>query len=128
MATTKTHKDFYNDIIELAQANDRDDIVAFAQGRILALTKKSAKASAKVDEQREIILSILMDLLADGSKKNIATLMSEDSLLGTLTNQKISSMLTILVNEGKVAKKKEKKIMFYYRPDVYVEAEADNEE
>ena len=115
----KTQKEMFAEIIALAKANDRQDIVDFAEARITAITKKSAKASNKRDAEREALLKITLEALGD-RKMSIADLMSGDAVLGTLTNQKISSLLSKLVGEGKVERVKENKIMHYYNPEKYI--------
>ena len=42
MTNKMTQRDYFNEIIELAKANERKDIVEFAEGRIAVLDKKSA--------------------------------------------------------------------------------------
>ena len=41
MTNKMTLKDYFNEVIELAKANDRPDLVAFAEGRIAVLDKKA---------------------------------------------------------------------------------------
>jgi hypothetical protein len=121
----KTQKEMFEQIIALAKANDRQDIVDFAEGRITAITRKSAKASSKRDAEREALLAITLEALGD-KKMSIADLMSGDAVLGTLTNQKISSLLAKLVDDGKVERVKENKIMHYFNPEKYEPADTED--
>lgn len=123
----RTQKDMFNEIIALAKANDRQDIVEFAEARITAITKKSAKASSKRDAEREALLAITLEALGD-KKMSIADLMGGDAVLGTLTNQKISSLLSKLVGDGKVERVKEGKIMHYYNPEKYEPTDTEENE
>ena len=122
-----TQKEMFQEIITLAEASDRTDIVEFAKGRILAITKKSAKQSSKRDAEREALLSIIYESIGD-QKVSIGMLMASDPALGTLTSQKISSLLKILVDDGKVDKVKEKKIMYYFIPDLYTPDDDDGDD
>jgi len=58
--TQKTQKDFFNDIIALAEANDCKDIADFARDRIRKLDSKNSKASkkriAEVAENEALVL------------------------------------------------------------------------
>ena len=58
--TQKTQKDFFNDIIALAEANDLKDIADFARDRIRKLDSKNSKASkkriAEVAENEALVL------------------------------------------------------------------------
>lgn len=116
MADTKmTQKDFFNEIIALAEENDRDDIVEFAKGRIAQLEKKSSgrKNSAK-NEENEALKAKIAEVLADGEKKTVTEIMKADPELGALSNQKVSALLRLMKDDGVVDKVKDKKATLFF--------------
>ena len=97
MANKMTQKDYFNEIIALARANDRMDIVTFAEGRIEALNKKSgSKKPTKTQEEnvslKEEIVSVLT---SEGA--TVTEIQTKSETLGTLSNQRVSALLKQLV-------------------------------
>ena len=113
MTNKKTQRDFYKDIIALAEANDRKDLVDFAEGRIAVLDKKaSAKKPTKTQEENEVIKNIILDTLTEEGV-TVTELQSKRDELSGLSNQKVSSLLRQLVTEHQVVKTIDKKKAFF---------------
>jgi hypothetical protein len=109
MADVKvTQREMFNEIIALAEANEREDIVEFAKGRIAMLDKKKS-GSPKVNEENEVIKATILKVMADGEPATVSAIMKRDESLAVLSNQKISAMLRQLIDAGKVDKAKDKK-------------------
>lgn len=113
MANKMTQKDYFNEIIALARANDRMDIVTFAEGRIEALNKKSgSKKPTKTQEEnvslKEEIVSVLT---SEGA--TVTEIQTKSETLGTLSNQRVSALLKQLVEAGRVVKTIEKKKSYF---------------
>ena len=113
MANKMTQKDYFNEIIALARANDRMDIVTFAEGRIEALNKKSgSKKPTKTQEEnvslKEEIVSVLT---SEGA--TVTEIQTKSEILGTLSNQRVSALLKQLVEAGRVVKTIEKKKSYF---------------
>ena len=113
MTNKMTIRDYFNEVIELAKANDRDDLVEFAESRIAVLDKKSAnKKPTKTQEENEgIKAEILTNLTEEGV--TVTELQSKSDMLGGLSNQKVSALLRQLSSEGKVAKTVDKKKAYF---------------
>ena len=104
MANKKTLKDYYNDIIALAQENGRDDLVAFCEDRIEKLgrktsSKKPTKTQIENDGIKVTILTVLTELDAPATATAIAT----DPRVN-VSNQKVSALLRQLIESGEVIK------------------------
>jgi len=113
MTNKMTQKDYFNEIIALARANDRMDIVTFAEGRIEALNKKSgSKKPTKTQEEnvslKEEIVSVLT---SEGA--TVTEIQTKSEILGTLSNQRVSALLKQLVEAGRVVKTIEKKKSYF---------------
>ena len=68
-----TQKDMFNEVIALATANGREDIVKFAKERIAALDKKSAnRKPSKNQTANEEIKAEILEFL-EGSEGNTCT-------------------------------------------------------
>ena len=109
MTNKMTQRDFYKEIIALAQANERDDIVEFAEGRIAVLDRKaSAKKPTKTQEENENIKVDILDNLTNEGV-TVTELQGKSDLLGSLSNQRVSALLRQLIADGKVVKVVDKK-------------------
>ena len=113
MTNKMTQRDYFNEIIALAKANDRNDIVEFAKGRIAVLDKKaSAKKPTKTQEENENIkVDILNNLTDEGV--TVTELQGKSDLLGSLSNQRVSALLRQLIADNKVVKVIDKKKAYF---------------
>ena len=121
MKNTKTQKEYFEEIITLAKANDRQDLADFAQDRINLLDKKAAnKKPNKVQQENEKskvkIVEVLADTTAETGKTATEILKELPELV---SNQKVSALLRQLVESGVVTKEvlKGKKTVFYLTPE-----------
>ena len=113
MTNKMTQRDYFNEVIALAEQNGRDDLVEFAKGRIAVLDKKaSAKKPTKVQEENEVLKGIILDTLTNEGVTVSELQAKRDELFG-FSNQKVSSLLRQLVAEGKVVKTVDKKKSFF---------------
>jgi len=103
MATKKTQKDFYKDIIKVLEIEGRADLVEFCEGRITVLDKKSANRSKKVNEENEAIKATILEVLAT-TEGTVTDIQKASDVLAPLSNQKVSAMLRQLVADNKVIK------------------------
>lgn len=128
-----TQKEYFEQIIALAKANNRNDLADFAQSRIDLLDKKAAsKKPTKEQKANEDYKAIILDILADTTEDTGLTasevLKASDKFAG-FSNQKISSLLKQLVDAEKISKAvlKGKKTVFFAVAEVDEEAEVDDE-
>ena len=113
--TKKTQKDFYNDIIALAESMDRVDIVEFCEGRLEVLDKKSKnKKATKTQEENEVYKATILSVLSADEGMTIAEIIKADNAFAEFSPQKMSALLTQLEkNEHKVVKTYEKKKAYF---------------
>ena len=109
MTNKMTQRDYFNEIIALAKANDRQDIVEFAEGRIAVLDKKAAnKKATKTQEENVALFEVIKGVLtAEG--QTVTEIMAKDATLSTLSNQKVSALLRLMVADGVAKKEVDKK-------------------
>ena len=112
MATKKTQKDFYNDIIKVVSEVGRTDLAEFCEGRIAVLDKKTASRSKKVNEANESIKATILDVLAT-MEGTVTEIQKANDVLGELSNQKVSTMARQLKDSGKVSKRMEGRKSIY---------------
>ena len=113
MTNKMTIRDYFNEVIELATANDRSDIVEFAESRIAVLDKKSAnKKPTKTQEENESIKAEILGFLGTVDKAKVSDI---TKTLGdkVTSSQQVSALITQLKNEGKVTRFTEKKDIFF---------------
>ena len=108
MANKKTLKDFYNDIIALAQENGRDDLVAFCNDRIDKLSRKAggSKKPTKTQVENEGIKDTILEVLGEVAPAT-ATMIATDPRVN-VSNQKVSALLRQLIESGEVVKATDK--------------------
>lgn len=115
MANRMTQRDYFNEIIALAKANGRQDLVDFAENRIEVLDKKSAyKKPTKVQAENEGYKNSIRSTLATvDNGVTVTELQGLDDTLGTLSNQRVSALLRQMVEAGEVVKTVEKKKSYF---------------
>lgn len=108
MTNKMTQKDFFNEIIKVAQAADREDIVEFAKNRIEVLEKKTAnrKPSKTQEENADLKVKIAEVLTAEG--QTVTDILTTLGIEG-LTNQKVSALLRQMVADGVAVKSTDKR-------------------
>ena len=113
MANKMTQRDYFNEIIALARANGRNDLVEFAEGRIEALDKKSAnKKPTKAQAENEVYKAEVLAVLTE-EKVTVSDLMKKSNVLSDLSNQKVTAVLKSLIEDGKVVKNVDKKKSYF---------------
>jgi hypothetical protein len=115
MATTKkiTKKERFNELI--AMVSDRTDLVEFLNHEIELLDKKaSTKTQTKTQKENESFKELIVNVLRNGAKPmTITDIQENDSTLATLSNQKISALLTQLKNDNVIVKVVDKKKAYF---------------
>lgn len=109
MTKAPTQKEMFAEVIALAKANDRQDIVEFAEGRIAVLDKKAAnKKATKTQEENVALFEVIKGVLtAEG--QTVTEIMAKDATLSALSNQKVSALLRLMVADGVAKKEVDKK-------------------
>lgn len=116
MTNKMTQRDYFNEIIALAKANGRDDLVTFAEGRIEILNKKSASAGkpTATQEANEALKPVILATLSATEGKTVSEIMKADATLGELSNQKVSAILRLMIKDGSVRKENDKKKSVFF--------------
>lgn len=113
MTNKMTQRDFYNEIVALAEANDRVDIVDFAKGRIAMLDKKADnKKPTKTQEENEVLKDVILATLTNKGV-TVTELQAKNEELGALSNQRVSALLRQMIADGKVVKTVDKKKSYF---------------
>lgn len=114
MAEVKvTKKDMFNEVIAMAKANDRQDIVEFAEREIELLNKRNSadsKAKVKKAEENAALADKVVEFLASADEGMAALPIASEVGVST---QKIAPILKALVNEGRITVTEEKRKKFY---------------
>ena len=122
MANKKTQKDFFNEIIEVLNEVGRDDLVEFCEDRIEKLNRKSTnKKPTKAQVENESIKATILEVLEEMGTASV-TVLATDPRIG-VSNQKVTSLLTLLKKEGKVVRTEEKGKAFFSVAEATEEAE-----
>ena len=104
------------DVVETAVVDNSDEMLAFIDHEIELLNKKasSARKPTKTQIENEGFKAEIVEYLTTiDNFKSIKELQSEIASLANLTNQRITHMLTDLVNKGTLTKEYVKKTPFY---------------
>jgi hypothetical protein len=115
MANKKTIKDYFNEIIELAKENGRDDLVTFCEDRIEKLGRKTASGDRKPTKKQvenEGIKDIILEVLADlENPATVSEIMTDGRI--EISSQKLTTLLTQLRKAEKVVRTEEKGKAYY---------------
>ena len=111
-------RDWFNEIIALAEANGREDIIQFAEHELELLTKKNSGNRKPTESQlkNEEIKIVMLDVMNKPMTiTEILKLVQPYFADLELTNQKLSALARGLVNEGKVIKSTDKRRSYFAR-------------
>lgn len=114
MENKRTQREWFDEIIRMAKGDTNVDVagvIAFAEGRIVALDKKSEnrKPSKAQVEQDSALMARIEEVLADAEGGKTATEVLSALGDSSLSNQKVSAILKKMVAEGSVIKTMDKK-------------------
>lgn len=109
----KTKRVFYNELLEVVKGND--ELVNFINHEIELLDKKAnSKAPSKTQIANESTKETIKRVLTEnGRPMTITDLQEKNSELASLSNQKISALLTQLVNAKVVVRTIDKKKAYF---------------
>ena len=112
MAKKVTIKEQFVEVAEVLRGIDREDLATFIDGRIEVLDKKTAnkKATAK-QEENEVLKGEILTLMAT-DKDKVFTVGELIKTFG-VSSQKMSALLTQMVNAGTVVRTVEKKVAYF---------------
>lgn len=116
MATKKmTKKDYFNALRAIVA--DNEELTAFIDRELKLLARKSQNRSKKPTktqlENEKLKADIMVALTEADTMLNIKELMAVCPSITKLSNQKITHLLTPLVEEGKLAKTYVKKVPYF---------------
>lgn len=108
-----TKKDYFKQIKELVVGNV--ELENFINHELELLNKKSAsKAPTKVQIENESIKELIVETLSTFEKPaTISDIQNANDELAKLSNQKISALLTQLINADKVVRTTDKKKAYF---------------
>ena len=97
-----TNREMFNEVIELAKGNSRQDIVEWANGRIAQLDKKSANRKPAAEKEENIELTNAIVNVLEGATEKMST--TEIGSAVGISTSKATSLLKGLVASGKVTR------------------------
>ena len=106
-AKKATKKEMFRKLIELAQENERTDLIEFCEHEINLLNKKaSASGQTKTQAENEKIKVVIAEELTRIARAvTISELIKESESLGQYSNQKLSALLKQMVENDKTVTK-----------------------
>ena len=108
-----TKRDYFNELKGIVA--NREDLVAFIDHELELLNRKaSVKAPSKTQIENEGIKNTIIDTIKELSKPSTITdIQNANETLATLSNQKISALLTQLVNANIIVRIVDKKKAYF---------------
>ena len=108
MANTKklTQKDYYNMLLAIKEVAENEELTKFIKGRIEQIDKKASgtsKADEKKNAENDVIKTAICDTITE-TAMTISEMQKANPELAELSNQKISSMLRQLKEDGEVVR------------------------
>lgn len=108
-----TKKDYFNRLLEISEVQNDEILVEFINHELKLLEKKKGTLTATQKLNIDLRNDIVKYLREVKEPKTISELQEEISSLSGFNGQKISALLTPLVNEGIVLRKKEHKLTLF---------------
>ena len=101
-----TKRENFAELRKLAVASKNEELVAFIDHEVELLNKKNSYKSTKptkTQRENEDLKVVLVGAMT-AEPMTISDIQDADATLGALSNQKISALLTQLIEDGKVVK------------------------
>lgn len=111
-----TKKEYFGEVVKMAESLGRTDIVEFAQHEIELLDKKaSSKVTTKTQKENEGIKEIIKNFLNETPNEmfTITQLQEKVEDLKDYSNQKISALVSQLVKANEIDKVVDKKKSYF---------------
>lgn len=123
MANKKTNKEFFAEVIALAGANQ--ELADWATKQIKALDKKAENRKPTKTQEANIGLKaqIVAVLQALGKPATVSDLLASGQFDASVSNQKLTSLLTQMVKAQEVVRETDKKKAFFSVPIEAVEGD-----
>lgn len=114
-----TKREYYGMILEMAEVQKRQDLVDFINHEIELLDKKASnKRPTKVQVENENIKNIILKTLTNLDRvATISEIQEANEELQELSNQKISALLKLLINDNKVTRIEDKRKAYFKAND-----------
>ena len=111
--TKITKAQMFGMIKNVEGVKENADMVAFIDHELELIAKKSAnKKPTKTQEENENIKVDILDNLSENGV-TVSELQTKSTLLGSLSNQRVSALLRQLIDAGKVVKTVDKKKAYF---------------
>lgn len=111
-----TKRERYAELLALNEVKGNPELVAFIEHEIELLNKKASgeKKPTAVQVANEGIKEVIYNILAEsGNAMTITEIQKSDEGLAEMTNQRISSLVRQLKEEGKVERFEEKRKAYF---------------
>lgn len=111
-----TKREMFVAIANVAEVAANEEMVAFINHEIELLDNRKnskSKGMTKTQKANEEVKAVIADVLAYSEKKMTVTEILADERLSGYTNQKISALLRLMKDEGKVTKTIEGKKAYF---------------
>lgn len=110
MANKKTKRDLFNEVLVLVEGNE--ELTNFVNHELELLDKKANRTgTTKVQkENAELVEKIYNAMVEIAEPVTISELQEKVDFVADLSNQKVSALLKKLVDAGRVARIKDKKV------------------
>ena len=121
MEKKMTKRDYFNEIINIANEMERQDLVDFARHEIELLDKKKSNGKTKVNETMDKNIELVYQALEINGRATTTELIAKQGELleplkndlGVITTQKVSAYLHKLKDSGRVKTETEKKKTYF---------------
>ena len=115
MANKKTKRELFGEVREIVEREGRTDLIEFVDHELELLEKKANRTgTTKTQKENEDIKEkIIRALICIAEPVTITELQRQDERMAEYSNQKLSALLTQLVNANKVIRTKDKKTTLF---------------
>ena len=113
MTNKVTKRDVINAMLNEGFVQENANYKAYLENELALLNKKSEnKKATKTQEENAGIKEVIKSVLTSEGA-TVTEIQSKDSVLGTLSNQRVSALLRQLIEAGEVVKTTDKKKSYF---------------
>lgn len=111
MEKKTTKREYFAQVIEVLKAQGCDELVTFCEHEVELLTKKAENKKSKgASEENMVLANAVYDVLvATGKGMTVSEIQKADASLTDLSTPKVTALLKILMDSGKVVRTADRK-------------------
>ena len=121
-----TKREVLTAMLQIKEIQANEDFVNYIENELQLLAKKSEnRKSAKTNEENIKLAEVVLEVLKGSEGMTATEIIKSDELLAGLSTPKMTALLKVLMEQGKVVRIEDKKKVLFKAVEVEVDTEVE---